>query len=80
MDDDTHYRLLRLLEADPEQGMQALISALGLIEAERFLVAVSRDRFDYTEWRRTGLPEMSIEEISTAANKLAESLNRVNKP
>ena len=36
------------------KGMQALISALGLVEAERFLVAVSRDKFDYTEWRRTG--------------------------
>jgi len=62
------------------QGMQALISALGLIEAERFLIAVSRDKFDYTEWRRTGLPEGTIEEISTAANKLADSLNRANKP
>lgn len=62
------------------KGMQALISALGLVEAERFLVAVSRDKFDYTEWRRTGLPEMTIEEISAAANKLADSLNRANKP
>lgn len=35
-------------------GMQALISALGLVEAERFMVAVSRDRFNYTEWRRQG--------------------------
>jgi hypothetical protein len=62
------------------KGMQALISALGLVEAERFLVAVSRDKFDYTEWRRTGLPEIGIEEIATAANKLADSLNRANKP
>ena len=62
------------------KGMQALINALGLVEAERFLVAVSRDKFDYTEWRRTGLPDISIEEISTAANKLADSLNRANKP
>ena len=62
------------------KGMQALISALGLLETERFLVAVSRDKFDYTEWRRTGLPEFTIEEISTAANKLADSLNRANKP
>lgn len=62
------------------KGMQALISALGLVETERFLVAVSRDKFDYTEWRRTGLPEMTIEEISTSANKLADSLNRDNKP
>ena len=62
------------------KGMQALISALGLVEAERFLAAVSRDKFDYTEWRRTGLPEITIEEISTAANTLADSLNRANKP
>ena len=62
------------------KGMQALISALGLVETERFLVAVSRDKFDYTEWRRTGLPEMTIEEISTSANKLADSLNRAIKP
>ena len=62
------------------KGMQALISALGLVDAERFLVAVSRDKFDYTEWRRTGLPDISIEEISTAANKLAGSLNRASKP
>ena len=60
--------------------MQALISALGLVDAERFLVAVSRDKFDYTEWRRTGLPDLSIEGISTAANKLADSLNHANKP
>ena len=62
------------------KGMQALISALGLVEAERFLVAVSRDKFDYTEWRRTGLPEIAIEELSAAANKLAGSLNRASKP
>ena len=33
-------------------GMSALIEALGLVEAARFIAAVSRDRFDYTEWRR----------------------------
>jgi hypothetical protein len=57
-------------------GMQALIGALGLVEAERFLAAVSRDKFDYTEWRKTGLPAMRIEDISTAANKLAEELDK----
>ena len=62
------------------KGMRALISALGLVEAERFLVAVARDKFDYTEWRRTGLPEMTIEEIATAANKLATSLSSAIKP
>ena len=55
------------------KGMQALISALGLVEAERFLAAVSRDKFDYTEWRRTGLPQLSIEEIAGDSNKLAST-------
>ncbi|NEX20375.1 hypothetical protein G3480_08650 [Thiorhodococcus mannitoliphagus] len=56
-------------------GMQALIGALGLVEAERFLAAVSRDKFDYTEWRRTGLPDLSIDEIAAAANQLSDQLN-----
>lgn len=58
------------------KGMQALISALGLIEAERFLAAVSRDKFDYTEWRRIGPPDMTVEKIAAAANTLAEKLDR----
>lgn len=56
-------------------GMQALINALGLVEAEQFMVSISRDRFNYTEWRRHGLPEMSLEALSQAANRYAEELN-----
>ena len=57
------------------EGMRALIGTLGLVEAERFLIAVSRDRFDYTEWRRHGLPQLSIEELALAANTITEQLN-----
>lgn len=57
------------------EGMRALIGTLGLIEAERFLIAVSRDRFDYTEWRRHNLNQLSVEQFALAANKLAEQLN-----
>lgn len=56
------------------QGMQALIGSLGLIETERFLIAVNQDKFNYTEWRRTGLPEMSIEQIAAAANQFTSQL------
>jgi len=58
------------------QGMQALIGSLGLIETERFLVAVNQDKFNYTEWRRTGLPDMSIEQIAAAANQFAGELGK----
>ena len=43
------------------QGMQALIGSLGLIE---------------TEWRRTGLPDMSIEQIAAAANQFSSQLRQ----
>ncbi|EFI33870.1 conserved hypothetical protein [Desulfonatronospira thiodismutans ASO3-1] len=57
------------------QGMQALINKLGLVETERFLAAVSRDRFNYTQWRRTELPELTIEAIAEQGNELADKLN-----
>jgi hypothetical protein len=53
------------------QGMQALIGSLGLVEAERFLMALSRDRFDYTEWRRHGLPRADLAELARKANRSA---------
>ncbi|MCY2944686.1 MAG: hypothetical protein NT142_09160 [Planctomycetota bacterium] len=58
-------------------GMYALISALGLIEAERFLMAVSRERFDYTQWRRRGLPDLPIDELAKLANLEAEKNTRL---
>lgn len=53
-------------------GMNALIAALGLVGAERFLMAISRERFDYTEWRRYGLPDLPLEELAHLANLEAE--------
>ncbi len=55
-------------------GMNALINVLGLVEAERFIAAVSRDRFDYTEWRRQGLPRMDLDELATSANLFADQI------
>jgi len=57
-------------------GMQALIGALGLVEAERFLAAVSRDKFDYTQWRQTGLPPMNLEDLAHQANQLSAQINK----
>ena len=58
------------------QGMQALIGSLGLIEAERFLIAINQDKFNYTEWRRKGLPDLSIEQIAAQADELALQLKK----
>lgn len=56
------------------KGMQALIGALGLVDAERFVAANSRDRFDYTEWRRQGLPDMALQDLAVAANQISSQL------
>ena len=55
-----------------QEGMRALMQALGAVEAERFIASVSRDRFDYTEWRKTHLPEMDVETLSKTAERYAK--------
>jgi hypothetical protein len=56
------------------KGMQALISTLGLVEAERFILVMTRDRFDYTQWRQEGLLKISLKELAQEANTLTNQL------
>ena len=60
--------------------MNALIDALGTVEAERFIASVSRDRSDYTEWRRTGLPARPLEQLSEQAMRTARQINESPGP
>ncbi|MDR1916494.1 MAG: hypothetical protein LBQ58_07970 [Synergistaceae bacterium] len=50
------------------EAMDALISALGAIDAERFISMMKRDTFDYTEWQRKLWADKSIEEIHSMAS------------
>lgn len=49
------------------QGLEALINALGEVQAERFISLILREPFDYTVWQRKLWPQKSIEEISRLA-------------
>jgi len=49
------------------EGMQALVSNLGLVEAERFIMLIQKEPFDYTIWQENLFENMSIEEISKKA-------------
>ena len=51
------------------QGIEALISSLGEVQAERFISLILREPFDYTEWQKKLWPDKSIEEISSLAMK-----------
>ena len=48
-------------------GFEILSRYLGLVEAERFIALIQREKFDYTQWRQNLLAELSGEEISRQA-------------
>ena len=51
-----------------QEGMYALISTLGYVDAERFIVLITKEPFDYTKWREKYLDEgLSIRELSQKA-------------
>lgn len=52
------------------QGIEALVNALGEVQAERFISLILREPFDYTVWQRKLWPEKSLEEISNLAMKI----------
>ena len=49
-------------------GMRALMAALGAVDAEHFVMLMQRERFDYTAWRKDGLPETTVPEVHEAAS------------
>lgn len=58
------------------EGMDALIAKLGYVDAERFIMLVSREPFDYTEWRQKYLEDdISIRELSKVAMNAAKQTN-----
>lgn len=56
------------------RGFTVLTEHLGLVEAERFIALVQRERWDYTQWRQQLFSEKSGEEISQQAMALQSQL------
>ncbi len=50
-------------------GMDCLVKNLGIIDTERFISGLLRERFDYTEWRRKYFADVDLE---TFLNEAAE--------
>lgn len=58
-----------------QEGMNALISKLGYVDTERFIVLLSREPFDYTEWREQNLDnDLSVRELSQKAMAYSKNL------
>lgn len=49
------------------RGCDLLARNMGLVDAERFVCLMQRERFDYTKWRQTLHEDLTVEEISRKA-------------
>ena len=50
-----------------DRGMQCLLEKLGVVETERFIAVINRERFDYTKWQRERFNHMGSDEFNKAA-------------
>jgi hypothetical protein len=49
------------------RGLRALVEALGIVEAERFITLILREPFDYTQWQRQLWADRSVDALSKTA-------------
>ena len=50
------------------RGMEILLKNLGMVEAERFILLIQKEPFDYTQWQKDLFGDMSVEAISADAS------------
>jgi hypothetical protein len=54
----------QLTEQEPrQQAVRALSASLGPVDALRFLALVSREPFDYQQWRKEYFSRYSVDEL-----------------
>lgn len=50
-----------------DRGLNCLLKQLGVVETERFISIIIREKFDYTKWRQNLFGDASVEEINKDA-------------
>lgn len=56
------------------EGINALIEKLGYVDAERFIMLMNKNPFDYTKWRQENLNNtLNVRELSKLAMKSLDS-------
>ena len=57
-------------------GLEALNKNLGIVETEKFIALIQRERFDYTKWRGILFEEISGRDISNQAMEFQNKLKQ----
>ena len=55
------------------RGMECLIQAMGVVEAEQFISIIIREKFDYTKWQRQYFDAMALGEFHQKALEYAKA-------
>lgn len=58
-----------------QEGFNALKEKLGVVEMERFIVLINREKFDYTRWRKTLFEDMTVEKLADAADDYSRKID-----
>lgn len=57
-----------------KEGFEVLKNKLGEVNMERFIVLVNREKFDYTEWRKSLFEDLKLEELAGKADQYSKGL------
>jgi hypothetical protein len=57
-------------------GLEKLNESLGIVDAERFVSLIQRERFDYTKWRENLFEGLSGREISKKAMEFQKGIEQ----
>lgn len=61
-----------------QEGYNLLFNNMDIVDAEKFIALIQRNRFDYTEWRKNLFENMTIHEIITEGKKFAVDFRNIN--
>jgi len=50
-------------------GFESIFSSLGMVDAERFIMLIKRDQFDYTQWQKNLWLDETVESLSAKAQQ-----------
>jgi hypothetical protein len=51
------------------KGLNILSKSIGFVDTERFIALIIKEPFDYTQWQKNNLPDLSLQELSDKAMK-----------
>lgn len=56
-----------------DRGINCLLQQLGVVETEKFISIINREKFDYTKWRERLFKDMTLDELNAEAVEFAKN-------